>query len=261
MTRRGMPGRRRFLDDLLVASLHRAVALAEPDRVLVLVGEHLDLDVARVLEELLQVHGGVAEGGAGFGARGLHRRDQRRLRVDDAHAAAAAAARGLDDDRIADRARRLDDLLRVFRAGRPPSPGTQGTPDLIMACLAETLSPIVRIESGRRADEGEAAALHPLGEVGVFGEEAVAGVDRLGVGDLGGRDDGRHVEVALRRGRGPDADGFVGELDVLGVAVGLGIDHHRLDAELAAGALDPQGDFPAVGDQDLLEHARGRVTR
>ena len=48
--------RRRFLDDLLVAPLHRAVALEQVDRVLVLVGEHLDLDVARVLEELLHVH-------------------------------------------------------------------------------------------------------------------------------------------------------------------------------------------------------------
>ena len=66
-------GRRRFLDDLLVAALHRAVALAEPDRVLVRVGQHLDLDVARVLEELLHVDGRVAERRAGFGARHLHR--------------------------------------------------------------------------------------------------------------------------------------------------------------------------------------------
>ncbi len=30
----------------------------------------------------------------------------------------------------------------------PSEPGTQGTPALIMACLAETLSPIMRIDSG-----------------------------------------------------------------------------------------------------------------
>ena len=39
--------RRRFLDDLLVAALDRAFALAEIDDVAVLVAEHLDLDVAR----------------------------------------------------------------------------------------------------------------------------------------------------------------------------------------------------------------------
>ena len=59
-----MPGRRRLLDDLLVAALHRAVALAQVDDVAVSVGEHLDLDVARPLEELLHVDLVVAEGGA-----------------------------------------------------------------------------------------------------------------------------------------------------------------------------------------------------
>ena len=39
--------RRRLLDDLLVAPLDRAFALAEIDDVAVLVAEHLDLDVAR----------------------------------------------------------------------------------------------------------------------------------------------------------------------------------------------------------------------
>ena len=39
-------GRGRLLDDLLVPALHRAVALEEIDGVLVLVGEHLDLDGA-----------------------------------------------------------------------------------------------------------------------------------------------------------------------------------------------------------------------
>ena len=46
-------GRRgRFLDQFLVAPLHRAVALAEVDAVAVLVGEHLHFDVARVEERL-----------------------------------------------------------------------------------------------------------------------------------------------------------------------------------------------------------------
>jgi hypothetical protein len=121
--------------------LHRAVALAEPDRVLVLVGEDLDLDVARVLEELLQIDRRIAERRAGLGPGGLHRRQQRRFGVDDPHAAARRRRRRLDDDRVADLAGRLDRFLRVV--GRAPSePGTHGTPDLIMACLADTLSPI-----------------------------------------------------------------------------------------------------------------------
>ena len=56
--------------DLLVAALQRAVALAEMDDVAVAVGEHLDFDVARLLEIFLDVDGVVAERGLGFGAGG-----------------------------------------------------------------------------------------------------------------------------------------------------------------------------------------------
>ena len=252
--------RRRFLDDLLVAPLHRAVALAEPDGVLVRVGEDLDLDVARVLEELLHVHRRVAERRAGLGARHLHRRDERRLGVDDAHAAPAAAARRLDDHRVADRPRRLDRLLRIV-GQRAFGAGDARHARLDHRLLGRHLVAHDPDRLGRRADEGEAAALDALGEVGVLGQEAVAGMDRLGVGHLGGGDDRRHVEVALRGRRRADADRLVGELHVLRVAVGLRIDDDRLDAELAAGALDAQGDLAAVGDQDLLEHRQPPVPK
>src|SRR5690606_2337794 len=52
-----------LLDVLLVAALHRAVALAQVDGVAPAVGEHLDLHVARVLQELLHVDHVVAERG------------------------------------------------------------------------------------------------------------------------------------------------------------------------------------------------------
>lgn len=138
---------RRFLDHLLVAALHRAVALAQPDGVAVLVGQDLDLHVARILQELLHIDFRVAEGTAGFFTRHVDGVDQRGLGVDHAHAAAAAAARGLDDDRVADLAGGRQDFLRVV-GQRASEPGTHGTPDLIMACLAETLSPIRRMQSG-----------------------------------------------------------------------------------------------------------------
>ncbi|EWS60110.1 hypothetical protein Y694_02067 [Methylibium sp. T29-B] len=40
-------------------------------------------------------------------------------------------------------------MISFGSSGNAPSaPGTVGTPDLIMACLAATLSPITRIDSG-----------------------------------------------------------------------------------------------------------------
>ena len=62
------------------------------------------------------------------------------------------------------------------------------------------------------------------------------------------------VEIAFRRIGGTDAIGEVGELDVQGVLVGIGIDGDRLDAKLLAGADDADGDFAAIGDEDSPEH-------
>src|ERR1700683_5056491 len=53
---------RRLLDDLLVAPLHRAVALAQVNNVAEVVGEHLKLDMSRPFEKLLHVHAVIAEG-------------------------------------------------------------------------------------------------------------------------------------------------------------------------------------------------------
>jgi hypothetical protein len=38
------------------------------------------------------------------------------------------------------------------------------------------------------------------------------------------------------------------------VPVGFGIDRHRLNPQLLAGADYPQGDFTAIGNQDLPKH-------
>ncbi len=69
--------RRRLFDDLLMAALQGAVALAEVHDVAVVVGEHLDLDVARLLQELLHVDLGVAEGRQRFALRDVDGVQQR----------------------------------------------------------------------------------------------------------------------------------------------------------------------------------------
>ena len=54
--RRVHRGRRRFLEDLLMPALDRAVPLAEVDAMAVPVEQDLDLDVARALHELLRIN-------------------------------------------------------------------------------------------------------------------------------------------------------------------------------------------------------------
>ena len=53
--------RRRLLDHLLIAPLDGTFALEYMDRVALLVGQHLDFDMARALDELLDVETSVAE--------------------------------------------------------------------------------------------------------------------------------------------------------------------------------------------------------
>ena len=94
-------------------------------------------------------------------------------------------------------------------------------------------------------------------ELGVLGEEAVAGVNRSGPGPGGRLDDLRDRQIALGRHRGPDQEGLVGLAHVGSVAVGLRVDRDGADPHLLQGAGDPDRDLAAVGDQHLLEHGAG----
>src|SRR6185369_12421152 len=104
--------RRRFFNDFLMATLQGAVALAQVHDVTVVVGEYLDLDVTRLLEELLHVDLGIAESRECLALRNHDGVQQRRIAVHDPHAAAAAAAGSLDDYRIAQRVRDAEVLFR-----------------------------------------------------------------------------------------------------------------------------------------------------
>ena len=126
---------RRLLEDLLVAPLERTLAFAEVDHVAVAIAQHLKLDVAGMLDQLLHVDVGTAEGLFGLGASGLKRGNQLLLGAHDAHAAPAASLGCFDHQGKADLGRHLrsrplhraplrrcrespGDRLRPFRRGR-----------------------------------------------------------------------------------------------------------------------------------------------
>src|SRR5206468_3384486 len=93
--------RRRSLDDLLVTTLYRAVALEQMDQGTVPVPQDLDFDVARPGHEPLEVHRVVAEHGARFASRRLDERRQLARRFHHADAAPAAPPAGLHHEGIA----------------------------------------------------------------------------------------------------------------------------------------------------------------
>ena len=102
--------------------------------------------------------------------------------------------------------------------------------------------------SGARADKGDFGSFANFGEIRVLGEKSVARMDRIDVGDFGGADHLRDVEIAFGAARRADANGFVGETHVQRVAIGFGIHGDRGDSEFLAGADDSQRDFAAVGN-------------
>ena len=253
-------GRRgRFLPDLLVAALQRAVALAEMD------------GGALAVAHAPGFRCGAASRGTSRGraSRRRRRRAPRRARwrapradlrrARDLHAAAAAAGGRLDEHGIADLGGDLArlDVVRdaAFRAGDDRDAEARGRAlglDLV-AHDADVL--------GARADEGDLVGGEDLGEAGVLGEEAVARVDGVGAGDLAGGEDLRDVEVGFAGRRRPDADALVGEPDMHGIGIGGRMHRDGGDAEFLAGAQHAEGDLAAIGDQDLLERGGGALIR
>ena len=107
-------GRRGFFDDLLVAALNGAIAFAQVNDIAAIVSENLELDVMRVLDELLDVDAGVAKGFLRLRARGVITLHQTDIVVSDPHPAAATACDRFDHDRITDSLGRRQSVLFVF---------------------------------------------------------------------------------------------------------------------------------------------------
>src|SRR5581483_1803845 len=203
----------------------------------------LDVD-GGVVEELLALAGSALEGLL-----------ELLLLEGDPEALASAAAGGLDRDRVADRL--VDDLPgvldgvdRVRRAGDDRDAGLLH--DLARAGLrAHGVDGL-----GRGTDEDDPVVLARLGEGGVLGEEAVAGVDGLGARVPRDLDQLVDDEVGLVRRARADQVGLVGAPRVGSVAVRLGVDGDGLDAHLLERPHDANGDLAPVGDKDLGEHGR-----
>src|SRR3954467_756993 len=73
--------------------------------------------------------------------------------------------------------------------------------------------------------------------------------------------DGILIEIALGSTRRADAEKAVGGAAVRRFPVRLGADRDCLQAELAAGALNPGCDLAAIGDEDGIEAAARRLFR
>ena len=235
-----------LFENLLVAALQRAVALAQMDRVALTIPKDLNLNVARGGEVFLDIDFVIAEVRLPLGPRGLEGFFHVFGGLGDFHALAAAACRGLDDDRIADL---FAQALGVFeRCDATIRAGHARHAELFHRVLGGDLVTHDADVFGGGADEGQTVVFNHLHKACVFRQETVAGVNRFGPGDLTGCDDRGDREVGLGRGGRADTDGFVGHAHMHRVAVGGGMHRDGLDAHLAGRADDAQRDLSPVGD-------------
>ena len=245
-------GRGRFFQQFLMPPLQGAVALAQEGDFALAVAEHLHLDMPGGFEEALDVHLAVAERRLRLRAREREYPLQFGLGAHDPHPAPAAARRRFEHDGEADAPRGALQIA-VVRGGRLQA-GEDRQPGAAHRLPRHRLvaHPLDRL--GARADEGDAEFLAHLRHVGVLGEEAVAGMDRVAPGQLRRRDDRRPPQIRLRRRPRPDADRLVRQLHRQRIPIRLRIRHHGGQPEVPARAQYPQRDLPPVGDQHLLQH-------
>ena len=253
----GKRGRRGLLDHLLVAPLQRAVAVAQAHHAAGAVAEHLHLQVPRAGHEPLQEHPGAAEARRREALHAVERGHQLVGVGTRLHADPPATADGLDHDGVADDGRRRERLV-----DRPQQPAAGDQRDARRLAPPRAPGACRRTPTGARASARRTrcpAASTSRGELRVLRQEPVPGVDRAGAGlrrrvqhELG-------PQVALARGRGAEAHRDVGEPHVRGCRVRVGVHRHRLEAEVARGAQDADGDLAAVGHEQGVEHGVPRM--
>src|SRR5262249_31214874 len=93
-------------------------------------------------------------------------------------------------------------------------------------------------------------------KAGILGEEAVARMDRLGAAAPGHVQHLGDVEIRFVRRSRTEMISLIGVAHMQRGAVHIREHRHRSDAHFAASPDDSHGDFAAVRDEDLCEHAR-----
>ena len=245
-----------LLDELLVTALDRAVALSEMDDIAVRVRKHLDLDMPRVLEVPLHVHGGVGEVLLALARRCVERSRRVIGPPHDLHALATAARGGLDDQRVAELLAERGDL--VSRADRIDRTWDDRDAGGTHRCPRGGLR-AHQLDRGRRwPDPDEARPFDEPRERGVLGKEPVPRVDRLCARPRRNLDHGVAPQVALRRRARPEPVRLVRSPDVRGPPVGVRKDGDASDPELAQRAEDADRDLAAVRDEHLRERSHVR---
>jgi len=234
-----------------VAALERTIAFAQMNRIAIAIAKHLKFDVARIAEVFFDIDRCIAERGFGLAPGLLHQGFKLVLGVAHLHPAPAAAAGGLDDHGVADLLG--NPACGVEVGNRAVRTRNQRQAQCARGALGFDLVAHGADMFGLGADPDDVMRFDDFGKPGIFRQEAVAGVDRIALGDFGSRDDVGDVEIALTSRRRADADRVIGQPDVHRIGIGGGVHRDRFDPHFMRRTVDAQRNFAAIGDQDTLD--------
>jgi hypothetical protein len=144
-------------------------------------------------------------------------------------------------------------LAGLFEA-RSGATGHDGYPGLRHLGAGLGLAPHHLDRVGVGPDERYPFPLATARELGVLGQEAIAGHQRVTTRAMRDAEQPIGGEIALRSRRRTDRIGLVGEAEVGALPIGLAVDGDGAQAHLAQRAQDADRDLPPVGDQHLTKH-------
>ena len=239
-----------LLDEFLVAALDGAIPQPEVANHALLVAQDLDFDVVGAKDLALQIDGVVTERPAGARTGAPDGAGELLGSVDDGHADATTSTAGFNDQRVTDDGSSGLDLVvgEVAWAAGDEGETTSSHGGASLALVTHE-----RDVSGARADEDEALFPAGAGEVSVLGKEAISWMNSVAAGALGGSENGRDFEVRLGDGAGADEGRAIGQANVQGGGIGVGMDGVGLDAKTVAGADDTDGNLAPVSDADAAK--------
>ncbi len=213
----------------------------------------------RALHVLFDQHRRIAEAVRRFALARCERGSEVLCLLDDAHALAAAARAGFDQNGIADavgfRLQQRRVLVRAVIAGHQRHAGA------LHQLLRFGFQPHRADRVRRRADEDHAGVCAGGGERVVFAQETVARMHRLRAGVGRRLQDALPAQITVLGRAAADVHRFVADRHVLGMRVRVGVNRHGLDAEPACGGCHAAGDLAAVGDQYFFKHGCDSAAR
>ncbi len=242
---------RGFLDDFLVSPLAGTVPLPQGHGAARAVTKYLYLDMAGPLDKFLQEHPAVGEVAFPQAAHAVVMGPQFVGVVAEFHADTATAGGGLEHHRVADIPGGGDGGVNrieqsASRQQRHTGLFRQGPGSVLKAKGFHLL--------GSRAQEHHPGGLAAPGKTGVLAEKPVARMHRAGAAFLHHRKQLVLVEIGIGRPPFPQRPCLVGQGDVAGACIGLGIDGDTGDAHCFQGPDDADRNGTAVGDQYFTKH-------